>query len=158
MLKLSLMGILTLILSACAGAGPYVPLEKSPKEVPLQHSQRIVILDRNVRNALLFINSVQNRLPGGQILIQANFQNRFPNDDLWAEVKFEFYDENNMVVDKTEWVNTHFPRAEVTMVQGNSISSKPAKHVMLMRNLRTRTGGIIGPVGAIFAIAGDEEP
>jgi hypothetical protein len=144
---------LVLALAACqATEGPYVPLAKSPEQEPLQHSQRIVILDRNVRNALLFVNAVQKRLPGGQILVKANFQNRLPNDDLWAEVKFEFLDEDNMVVDESEWVNTLFPRAEVTMVAGSSISPKPVKHVMLMRNLRTNTGRVIGPVGTVFEV------
>ncbi|WP_146164739.1 hypothetical protein [Desulfonatronum sp. SC1] len=116
----------------------------------MQHSQRIVILDRNVRNALLYVNSVQKRLPGGQILVQANFQNRFPRDDIWADVKVEFLDEYNMLVDQTEWMPTHFPAWQVTMVQGSSISPKPIKHVMLLRNLRTRDGNIRGTFGTVF--------
>jgi hypothetical protein len=134
----------------CGCKGPYAPLAHKPGKEAAQHSQRIVIVDGNVRNALLFVNAVQKRLPGGQILVQANFQNRFPRDDVWADVKVEFLDENNMLVDETEWMQTHFPAWEVTMVQGSSISPNPAKHTMLLRNLRTRNGNIRGTFGTVF--------
>jgi len=117
-----IVGILLIIPTSCKG--PFVPIEQAPKSKPLQHTNRIVIIDQNVRNALLYVNSVQRRLPKGQIFVQVNFQNRFPRGDIWAEVKIEFLDENNMVVDETEWMNTYFPAWEVTMVQGNSISSR----------------------------------
>jgi hypothetical protein len=127
-------------------------MKRADGRQPMQHTQRIVILDHNVKNALLYINSVQKKLPGGQILVQANFQNRFPNEDVWAEVKFEFQDENNMMVDSTEWVNTHFAPWVVTMVQGNSISGRAVKHVTLMRSLRTRNGNLPGTFGLLFEI------
>jgi len=145
-----IVGILLIISTSCKG--PFVPIEQAPKSTPLQHTNRIVIIDQNVRNALLYVNSVQRRLPKGQIFVQVNFQNRFPRGDIWAEVKIEFLDENNMVVDETEWMNTYFPAWEVTMVQGNSISSRALKHVMLLKNLRTRTGNLPGTFGTIFEL------
>ncbi|HDQ41417.1 MAG TPA: hypothetical protein ENN39_10370 [Desulfonatronum sp.] len=137
-----------MVMTGCKG--PYAPIAHKPGTEPMQHSQRIVILDRNVRNALLYVNSVQKRLPGGQILVQANFQNRFPNDDIWADVKVEFLDEHNMLLDQTEWMSIHFPAWQVTMVQGSSISPRPVKHTMLLRNLRTRDGNIQGTWGTVF--------
>jgi len=132
--------------------GPFVPIEKGANAQPLQHTQRIVILDKQVRNALLYSNSVQKRLSGGQILVQANFQNRFSDGDIWAETKIEFLDENNMLVDQTEWVNTYFPAWEVTMIQGNSISANAVRHVILLKNLRTRTGRVPDSFGFIFEV------
>ncbi|WP_031388462.1 hypothetical protein [Desulfonatronum thiodismutans] len=136
------------LLAGCKG--PYAPLAHKPGSEPMQHSQRIVILDRNVRNALLYVNSTQQRTPGGHIVVRANFQNRFPNDDIWADVRVDFLDENNMVVDQTEWITTHFPAWQVTMVQGSSINPRPVKHTMLLRNLRTRDGNIRGTFGTVF--------
>ncbi len=111
------------------------------------------MLDRNVQDVLLFIGSDQRRLPGGEIYVRANFQNRLPNDDVWAEVKLQFLDANNFPVDETEWVKYRFPALEITTVQGSSISSKAVKHVMLLRNLYTKTGRRIKP-GTIFKILG----
>lgn len=142
-----------ILMSACASPGPYAPYAR-PGEAPMQHSQRIVILDRNVQDALLFVDSVQKRLPRGEILVQANFQNRYPKDDVWADIKFEFLDENNAAVDETEWVKTLFPALEVTTVQGSSITDRAVKHVMLLKNLYTRSGQKpIGP-GRIYHING----
>ena len=142
-------------LISCGGSGgPYVPVTHTAGWQPLQHEQRIVILDRNVKDVLLYVNSVQKRLPRGHILVQANFQSRFAKEDVWAEVKIVFYDENNMVVDETEWMNTHFPAWEVTMVQGNSISHRAMKHVMLLKNLRNRSGKLPRTRGMIFEIHG----
>lgn len=150
-MRLKSIALIVFSLVCVAGCkGPYAPVTHRPGVEPMQHSQRIVILDRNVRNALLYVNSVQKRLPGGQILVQANFQNRFPNDDVWADVKVEFLDEHNMLVDQTEWMPTYFPAWQVTMVQGSSISPSPVKHVMLLRNLRNRDGNIQGTWGTVF--------
>jgi len=136
---------------ACTSTGPYAPYAR-PGDAPMQHSQRIVIMDRNVQGALLLVDSVQKRLPRGEILVQANFQSRYPNDDVWADIKFEFLDENNVPVDETEWVKTSFPALEVTTVQGSSISTRAVKHVMLLKNLYTRTGKKpIGP-GGVYEI------
>lgn len=143
--------VLMVTVGGCA-KGPYAPLAHKPGTETMQHTQRVVILDRNVRDALIFVNSVQKRLPGGQILVQANFQNRSQNVDVWADVKVEFLDENNMLVDATEWVQTHFPALQVTMVQGSSISGRAAKHTMLLRNLRTRDGSIRGTSGSVFEV------
>lgn len=139
---------------SCSSTGPYGPMTPTGGGERMQHSQRIVVLHKNVADTLLFVNSVQKRLPGGQVLVQANFQNRYETADVWAEVKLEFLDENNMVIDETEWVNTHFPALEVTGVQGNSIHAGAAKHVMLFRNLRTATGLLPKTSGRIFSLLG----
>jgi hypothetical protein len=120
--------------------------------LPAQHSKRIVILDKNVADTLYYINSVQERLPRGELVIKAQFQNRFPDDDVWVDVKMEFMDQYNMVVDQTEWMRTLFPALEVTMVRGNSISTQAIKHVILMRNVHTASGKMPSSRGKIYAI------
>lgn len=136
------------LLTSCQQGGPSGPL--STGRTPLQHSIRTTVIDRDVRNTLLFVNSVNKRLPGGQILIQANFENRLRSQDVWADISFEFMDEDNMLIDRTEWVPTLFPASQITMIQGSSISSHAAKHVLLMRNLKTANGKIVGPARKIF--------
>ncbi len=134
--------LVAVVLSSCQG-GPSLPLKTGGS--PLQHENRTVVLDRDVRNTLLFVNSVQKRLPGGQVLVQSNFQSRMRQQDVWAEISFEFLDENNMLVDKTEWMTTLFPASQVTMVQGSSISPNVVKHVLLLKDLKTASGRLIGP-------------
>jgi len=137
--------------AACTSTGPYAPYAR-PGDAPMQQTQRIVILDRNVQGALLFVDSVQKRLPRGEILVQANFQSRYPNDDVWADVKFEFLDGNNVVIDETEWVKTFFPALEVTTVQGSSLTAGAATHVMLLKNLYTASGKRPISPGGVYEI------
>lgn len=138
------------ILSGCAPPpGPMSPLGQT--EAPLEHSQRIVVLDRAVRDTLLLVNAVHKRLPGGQLVVQAAFRNRMLRDPVWAQVKFRFLDPYDMQIDETEWVDTLFPTGEVTMVQGASMSAGAVKHVVLLRNLRSATGRL-GPAEAIYEI------
>ena len=137
--------------AACTSTGPYAPYAR-PGDAPIQHTQRVVILDRNVQGALLFVDSVQKRLPRGEILVQANFQSRYPNDDVWADIKFEFRDENNVVIDETEWVKTLFPALEVTTVQGSSLTAGAVAHVMLLKNLYTRSGRRPSAPGSVYEI------
>jgi hypothetical protein len=145
-------------ISACGGGGgPYVPVTRDPVKTPYQHSQRILTLDKNVRDILLYVDSVQERLPGGQISIRASFQNRL-EQDVWAEVKTEFLGADNMVVDETEWVETHFPAWEVTAVKANSITAGAVKHTLLLRNIRNRTGVLPKAKRGIFAVPGSGYP
>ena len=137
--------------AACTSTGPYAPYAR-PGDAPMQQTQRIVILDRNVQGALLFVDSVQKRLPRGEILVQANFQSRYPNDDVWADIKFEFLDGNNVMIDETEWVKTFFPALEVTTVQGNSLTAGAVSHVMLLKNLYTRSGKRPFAPGGVYEI------
>ncbi len=146
-IRMTAAGIAVIVLSSCQG-GPNLPL--STGRTPLQHTNRTVVLDRDVRNTLLFVNSVNKRLPGGQIMVQANFQNRMRNQDVWADIAFEFLDGNNMLVDKTEWMTTLFPASQVTMVQGSSISPHAVKHVLLLKDLKTQNGRLIGPASWIL--------
>jgi hypothetical protein len=121
-------------IAACSSTtGPYAPKTRMG-DSPMQQSQRILFLDENLRDGLLLVNSVQKRLPHGEILVQANFKSRFPNNDIWVEVKFEFFDANSIIIDETEWMKTHFPAMEVTTVQGSSISPNAVKHVILLKN------------------------
>ncbi len=137
-------------LTGCHQGGAALPLGTT--KPPRQHTNRIIVLDRNVRNTLIYINSVNKRLPGGQLLIQVNFQNRLQRDDVWADVKFEFMDANNMMVDTTQWIPTLFPASQVTMIQGSSLGGGAFKHVVLLKNLQTRNGRIIGPATDIFEV------
>jgi hypothetical protein len=118
---------------------------------PLEHSQRVVVLDQAVRDTLLLVNAVHKRLPGGQLLVQAGFRNRLTRDNVWAQVRFRFLDPYDMPVDESEWVDTLFAPGEVTTVQGSSMSPHAVKHVLLLRNLRSATGRL-GPAEAIYEI------
>jgi len=134
----------------CAPAqGPMSPLGQI--NPPLEHSQRVVVLDQAVRDTLLLVNAVHKRLPGGQLLVQAGFRNRLTRDNVWAQVRFRFLDPYDMPVDESEWVDTLFAPGEVTTVQGSSMSPHAVKHVLLLRNLRSATGRL-GPAEAIYEI------
>lgn len=142
----------SLLLTAwgCAPArGPMPP--QGQVNPTLEHSQRIVVLDRAVRDTLLLVNAVHKRLPGGQLLVQAGFRNRLMREEVWAQVKFRFLDPYDMALDETEWVDTLFAPGDTTMVQGSSLSPHAAKHVLLLRNLRSATGRL-GPAEAIYEI------
>lgn len=134
--------LLAVGLLACASRppGPFVPAGRTDGHTPYQQSQRVLIMDQNVRDVLLFINSEQKRLPGGQVFVQANFQNILPDENIWVDAKVEFQDAHHMVVDETEWMAVYFPPLEVTMIQGNSISPNAVKHVLLLKNIRNASG------------------
>ncbi len=145
-----LLASLVLLLWGCTPErGPMSPLGQINE--PLEHSQRIVVLDRAVRDTLLLVNAVHKRLPGGQLVVQASFRNRLTRANVWAQVKFRFLDPYDMQLEESEWVDTLFPPGEVTMVQGSSMSPGAAKHVLLLRNLRSANGRL-GPAEAIYEI------
>ncbi len=139
-----------LLLTSCQPAGPSAPYRLVNQ--PIQQSDRIVVLDNNVRDTLFLVNTSQARLPGGQIQVKASFQNRFQNVDVWADISFEFQDINGMAVDKGEWVTTRFAAGEVTTNQGTSISPNGQKHVLLLKNLQTGRGGPIQGGNAVYIV------
>lgn len=143
------------LLMSCHQQGPSTPL--SIESVPLQHSKNAVMVDRDVRNTLLYVNAVHKKLPEGHIAVQVNFQNRLYEQDVWADVCFEFLDENNMLVEKTEWIPHFFPAAQVTTIEGSSISQNAFKHVLLMKNLQSPSGKIVGSAIEIYEYPSDTE-
>ena len=60
--------------------------------------------------------------------------------------------ENNVVIDETEWVKTLFPALEVTTVQGSSLTAGAVAHVMLLKNLYTRSGRRPSAPGSVYEI------
>ncbi len=139
-----------LMMGGCGSPGSSAPYALVNQ--PMQLGNRIVILDNNVLDTLFLVNTSQARLPGGQIQVKATFQNRFQNQDIWVDVGFEFQDKNGMLVDRAEWVATRFPAAEVTLVQGTSISPLAQKHVLLLKNLRTAQGGPLRDGNGVFVV------
>ncbi len=117
-------------------------------------TQRVLVLDRNVEDTLLFIQSLPRQLPGGEILVRAGFQNRFAGEDVWAEIKFVFLDENKAAIDETEWMKTRFPASQVTTVQGSSITTQAKSYLILIRNIYTLSGNKPIGYGKLYEIPG----
>ncbi len=135
--------LIVVVLCSC-GKEDTLYLPGAVTKAPLQQTHRLLLVDKNIRNALLYVNSVNNRLPGGQLLVRVNFQNQ-RDDAVWADVMIEFQDADGIAIDQTAWIPTRFPAKLVTPVQGTSITPHATKHVVLLKNLRGEDGRGIGP-------------
>ena len=99
------------------------------------------MLDGNVRNSLLLINQKAARSPMGQVQVRLTMQNALAaSEDLWAEVRFVYYDSDKMPVDTGQWQSVYFPPKELVLIEGNSLRSDVSTFNVQLRNLKSRTG------------------
>ena len=130
--------------SSCRYAAEPSRLHQNPRKghrVPLQHKERLLTLDKSIEAAVFYVNHVQNRLPGGQLQIKVNLQNRDASHDLFIEWKAIFYDRNNFEIESSPWVAQHFPAKMVTTVAVNSVRSDASNFTVMLRRAATSTGG-----------------
>ncbi|MDM8543725.1 hypothetical protein QUF90_21840 [Desulfococcaceae bacterium HSG9] len=126
--------------TSCAKSpGPYL-LQTQPLQSPMQHSERLIALDKSAANALLYVNHNQGRLASGQVAIQINLQNRSAQHAVWIEWKTVFYDKQNFKIEETEWEMTHFPAKEIKTLKINSISPDVMNFSIILRSPATVDG------------------
>ncbi len=137
------LSLIIIVLCSC-GEKDLLHLPLGTAEQPFQQTHRLLMVDKNIRNTLYYVNSENNRLPGGQILVRVNLQNQL-DTAVWADIMIEFQDADSMVVDQTTWMPTRFAPKMVTTIKGTSISPYATKHVVLLKDLRTENGRGTGP-------------
>jgi hypothetical protein len=125
--------------------GPYSPITREDEKTPHQMSHGVTMLDKNVRDALLFINRTAKRLPSGQVQVRVQMQNLYRNETLWSDVRVVFYDEDEMGVDQTEWQKVSFPAREIVLIQGTSLRNDIKTYNVQFKNLRSRSGRRLSP-------------
>jgi hypothetical protein len=141
-----LLGLLAAALVGCATPrGPYSPITPEDRDAPHQMSHGVTMLDKNVRDSLLFVNRVAKRLPSGQVQVRIQMQNLYRDETLWSDVRVVFYDEDNMTVDQTEWQKIPFPPREIVLIQGTSLRNDVQTYNVQFKNLRSRTGRRLCP-------------
>lgn len=134
-------GSMVLFLAWLLGcAGPYQPRAVPGRVTPMQFTEKIIFLDKDASRALMYVNNRHYRLKGGQLVVEANLQNRFSDVDLWAEVQVVFYDQANMRLEESSWERHHFPALEVTMIRFNSMRPDVVNYTVMIKNLGSKDG------------------
>ena len=129
------------LLAGCVSAerGPYSAITREDGQ-PHQLTHGVTMLDMNVRNSFLLVSHSAARAPGGQIQARVTMQNIFKDTDLWADVRFVFYNPNGEPVDVGAWQTVYFPPMDLVMVEGNSMRGDAQQFNAQFRNLRSRDG------------------
>jgi len=120
--------------------GPYKPIARKDGQLPHQLRYGVSMLDENARNALLLVNRTAKKAPGGQIQVRMQMQNIFRDETLWSDVRFVFYDSDQMAIDQSEWQTLAFPPHEVVLVQGNSLRGEAKTWNAQFKDLRSKSG------------------
>ncbi|MFQ5590322.1 MAG: hypothetical protein ACE5HE_04070 [Phycisphaerae bacterium] len=145
-----LVGLLLETAVACRPRGPYSPVARRDERKPHQLRHNVTVLDKDVRDALLFVNHTAKRTPNGQVQVRVQMQNLYRDETLWSEVRFAFYDADKMGVDRTEWQRVAFPPHEVVMIEGNSLRADVETYNVQFRNLKSSLGRSLYPPGLIL--------
>jgi uncharacterized protein YcfL len=120
--------------------GAYYLQQHPSAQAPMQHTERLIALDRSTVDALFYVNHTQGRLPSGHVAIQVNLQNKSAEHDLWVEWKVVFYDAQNFQLEETEWTLTHFPAKEVVTLKANSMRQDVMNFTIMLRTPFTEDG------------------
>ena len=152
--RLSITFVLVVFLLAAVQCGPrrgpYSPIERDDGQKPHQLRYGVTMLDKDVRDALLFVNRTAKRLPNGQVRARVQMQNLHRGETLWSKVRFAFYDADNIIVDQTEWQSVAFPPHEVVALSGISLRSDVMRYNVQFKDLRSKSGQVMSPKGKIL--------
>jgi hypothetical protein len=134
--------IAALSYAGCAATerGPYSPVAREDGRQPHQLGHGVTMLDMNVRNSFLLINHSAKRSPGGQIQSRVTMQNIFKDNEVWADVRFIYFNADGEPVEQSEWRTYNFPPMELVLVENNSIRGDVQQFNAQFKNLRTRDG------------------
>jgi hypothetical protein len=77
-------------------------------------------------------------------------QNADQDEDIWADVRFVFYNDRDEPVDISMWNTVHFALSDVVLVEGNSIRGDVVKFNAQFRNLKSRSGRLLTRVGLVY--------
>ena len=124
--------------------GPYDPITPRSRDFPLEQHQQthgVSMLSKSARDALILVQAPEaKRAPGGQIQIRTLMESRYSTGDLWADVQYVFFDENQFPVEKSEWLPVHFPARELVPLEGSSLRNDATSFNVQFKNLRTPNG------------------
>lgn len=144
---------LSLILISCSvpqPRGPYSPVSRMDGNRPHQLSYGVTMMDINVRNSFLLINHSVKKMPAGQIVAKITMQNVFPDEELWADVKFSFFNADGDLIDSTEWQTQHFPPRELVLIRGNSLQNNVVQFNAQFKNLTSKSGMELTLPGTVY--------
>jgi len=114
--------------------GPF-PLDRKPEgEVPLQHRERLLALDRHAERAVQVAALEHGRLPSGQIQVRIDLQSRLRKGDYWLEWKVVFYDAQGFQLEETEWHPLHLTASVLHTVKASSIDPKAEDYTLFLRS------------------------
>lgn len=120
----------TLLVFSC---GPYRP---GVNKEPMQEREKIILLDHGLTYYLNVVKQGVSRLPGGQLQIKLEMENRL-DTDVWTDIQVIFRGEDGFEVEKTDWQPFLFHRRTVTLFQTNSIAATAADYRILIRNAKS---------------------
>ncbi len=152
--RLSITSVLVVCLLATVQCGPlrgpYGPIARDDGQDPHQLRHGVTVLDKDVRDALLFVNRTAKRLPNGQVRARVQMQNLHRGETLWSKIRFAFYDADNVIIDQTEWQSVAFPSQEVVALSGISLRGDVMRYNVQFKDLRSKSGDIMTPAGKIL--------
>ncbi len=134
--------LLIIVVTGCSSppaGGPYL-LTQSPNVTSIQHSERLIALDKSAASALSFVNHQQIHLESGQLRLLINLQNISTTHDIWMDWKVVFYDSQNFEIETTEWNKSFFPAKEIKTLKANSIRRDAINYTVMLRSPSSEKG------------------
>jgi len=128
LMLLTFTGLLTL--SACG------PAKVGSNPSPIQHHERLLLLDRAYKPYLKVVSEQKKRLESGQLEMVMEIQNR-RNKDLWADIQVVFLDASGVEVDKTSWEAVMFHRRDLKTFKKISLPTPAIDYRMMIRKAKT---------------------
>lgn len=102
---------------------------------PVQHQERLLLLDRAYKPYLKVVSEKVRRLESGQLEVIMEIQNK-RNKDLWTDIQVVFKDADGVEVDKTNWEPKIFHRREVTTYKKISLPATATDYRVVIRKAK----------------------
>lgn len=114
------------------------PAKVGSNPSPIQHQERLLLLDRAYKPYIKIVSEQKKRLESGQLEMTMEIQNR-RNKDLWADIQVVFLDQAGVEVDKTSWEPVMFHRRDVKTFKKVSLPSTASDYRMVIRKAKSES-------------------
>ncbi|MCB0272734.1 MAG: hypothetical protein KDD46_06950 [Bdellovibrionales bacterium] len=128
--KIVFVMILATLFGACG------PARVGSNPDPIQHEERLLLLDRAYKSKIRLVSEQARKLDSGQLEVIMEIQNQ-SNKDLWTDIQVIFKDADGVEVDKTNWEPQMFHRRELTTYKKVSLPATAVDYRIVIRAAKT---------------------
>jgi len=117
--------------------------------LPEQYTLAILALDEKISSSVYYVRHDHKRFPAGQVRVRFNLYNAQPVENVWMEWKVLYYNQDNYMIEETEWETTMLHAKVIATIRSNSIRPDVINYTLMIRSSPRTDPNLTKPLGYV---------
>lgn len=130
-------------------AVPYNLNSVPASPLPEQYIKAIMALDERIIESIYYVRHDQQRFQSGHVRIVFNLFNAQPDADVWMDWKVLYYDQDNYLIEETEWETTMFRSQVIKTIRSNSMRPDVMNFTLVIKSSPRTDPDLTKPLGFV---------